>query len=184
MLSSVLKTRVYAPVINMAEQDEEEEKEIHVVNMYDLFKKDQGLFYAEEFRHQLSGVTKTLYVGIDNLDGFSGHFRDMERALGLANPYFEKNGGVPPNIIKLFVELEDVMKVVDKDYKHLPKGICGIKLALKKIKEHLRFFEKYKEQMDLYKERPDVSFLSSLSDLYDRAAEKKKIWERREFYFK
>lgn len=106
----------------------------------------------------------------------------MESALRLANPYFEKNGGVPPNIIKLFVELENVMKVVDKDYKHLPKGICGIKLALKSIKGHLSFFEKYKEQMDLYKENPDVS-LSSLSDLYERAAEKK-IWERREFYFK
>lgn len=164
----------------MAEQDEEKEIR-HDIN--DLFKKDQGLFYAELFRRKLSIVTKCLYVSIHNLGGFSDHFRDMESALNRANPYFETNGGVPPNIIKLFVELENVMKVVDKDYKHLPKGICGIKLALKKIKGHLRFFEKYHEQMDHYKE-PDVSFLSSLSDLYDRAAEKKKIWERREFYFK
>lgn len=153
-----------------------------IIVLAELFKKDEGRYYAEQFKQQLSTVTNIMYQGLDNLDGFNYHFKEMVSRLKTADPFFEKSGGVPRSVIRQFVELNNIMSVIDKDYKQLPKGIRGITLELKLLKGHLIFFDQYKEAMDLYKEKPDEgdSFLRSLSDLKERASEKKRIKEIRE----
>lgn len=148
----------------------------------ELYKKDEGRYYAEQFKQQLSTVTNIMYQGLDNLDGFNHHFIEMVSRLNTAKPFFENSGGVPRSVIRQFVELNNIMSVIDKDYKQLPKGIRGITLELQLLKNKLIFFDQYKEAMDLYKEKPDEgdSFLRSLSDLKERASEKKRIKEIRE----